>query len=407
MLWHHGRMPTLEQPAAPAVRAAASSRASTRRRALPRPSPYLTLAVASVLLAAVTLAFPASPSYDPWAWLIWGRQTLHLDLITSGGPTWKPLPVLFTTLFAPFRGAAPGLWLIVARAGGIMGIAMAAWLAFRLAASSAGERWDGARARAVRQVPASNRLRVAAPQLLAAAVAVTGLLLLYQYLSSTAIGESEGLLVALTLLAVMRHLDGAPRSALVLGFAAALIRPETWPFLGIYGAYVWRRDPGARRLVMAPFGLVGALWFLPEVWGSGSPLRGVEWAQYPRAGSPVFARCPFCAELTDHGWPLLTAAFQVGAVLALGALAVALVRVRRAAVPTVRRGRGARITTAQTAVLMLALIGIGWIPEEAVLTQMGFTGSDRYLIAPEAILIVVGAVGWASALRLLASHRAS
>ncbi len=193
----------------------------------------------------------------------------------------------------------------------------------------------------------------------------------------------------------MRHLDGAPRSALLLGFAAALVRPETWPFLGLYGLYLWPRDPNARKLITTLFALVPMLWFAPEVWGSGSLLRGVEWAQYPRAGSPAFARCPFCAELGGHGWPLLTAPFQVGVACALGSLAFAL-----------RRGQAVRLSATRAAVLALVLLGGGWIVEEAVLTQIGFTGSDRYLIAPEAVLVVVGAVGWGWALRLLASRLA-
>jgi hypothetical protein len=46
--------------------------------------------------------------------------------------------------------------------------------------------------------------------------------------------------------------------------------------------------------------------------------------------------------------------------------------------------------------MALAAIGLAWIVEEAVFTQMGFSGSDRYLIAPVALLVVAGAVGWGS-----------
>ena len=37
---------------------------------------------------------PYLPVYDPWAWLIWGRELLHGGLETAAGPSWKPLPVL-------------------------------------------------------------------------------------------------------------------------------------------------------------------------------------------------------------------------------------------------------------------------------------------------------------------------
>jgi len=93
---------------------------------------YIALAVAVLVIAALSLLIPSTPSYDPWAWLVWGREIAHLDLQTTGGPTWKPLPVIFTTAFSPFGAAAPDLWLVVARAGGIMGVLLAATLAFRL-----------------------------------------------------------------------------------------------------------------------------------------------------------------------------------------------------------------------------------------------------------------------------------
>ncbi len=322
--------------------------------AVSRPGGYTILAAVSLLLAALSLAIHAAPSYDPWAWIIWGREITHVALVTTGGPTWKPLPVIFTTLFAPFGAAAPDLWLVVARAGGIMALGLGVVAAVRLARSAAPGR---------------------APAVIAGALALAGMLALYQYVSSALQGESEGLLAALVLLAILRFCDGAPRQALLLGFAAALLRPETWPFLGLYGAWLWRRDPGSRGLTVAVFALIGALWFLPELWGSGSLLRGVRWAQNPRQGSPALSSCPFCSEITGSAWPLVTMPFKAGIALAL----VEVVRHRRWTTP----------------LAFAALLGLAWILEEAVLTQIGFSGSDRYLIAPAALLVVVGAVGWA------------
>jgi len=324
--------------------------------AVSRPGGYTIVAAVSVLLAAGSLAVQAAPSYDPWAWIIWGREIVHATLITTGGPTWKPLPVVFTTLFAPFGAAAPDLWLIVARAGGFMAVGLAALAAVRLVRSDA---------------PGG------APAVIAGAVAVAGLLTLYQYAASVLQGESEGLLAALVLLAILRFFDGAPRQALWFGFAAALIRPETWPFLALYGLWMWRRHPATRGLLIAMVPLIGALWFLPELWGSGSLWRGVRWAQYPRQGSPALASCPFCSEITRTAWPLLTTPFKAGVVLAL--------------VEVFRRGRW---TAPRTAVAFAAVLGLAWIVVEAVLTQIGFSGSDRYLIAPVALLITVAAVGW-------------
>src|SRR6059058_4526628 len=85
---------------------------------------YAALAVGALVVGALSLLIPSTPSYDPWAWLVWGREIVHLDLHTTGGPTWKPLPVIFTTVFALFGKAAPDVWLVVARAGGLMAVAM-------------------------------------------------------------------------------------------------------------------------------------------------------------------------------------------------------------------------------------------------------------------------------------------
>ena len=62
-----------------------------------------------LVLAALSLFFYATPTYDPWAWILWGREIAHLDLLTEGGPSWKPLPVVFTTVFSLFgEDTAPG-----------------------------------------------------------------------------------------------------------------------------------------------------------------------------------------------------------------------------------------------------------------------------------------------------------
>ena len=56
--------------------------------------------VACFAIAALSLLETSAPTYDPWAWIIWGREIMHLDLDTVSGPSWKPLPVLFTAPFS-------------------------------------------------------------------------------------------------------------------------------------------------------------------------------------------------------------------------------------------------------------------------------------------------------------------
>ncbi len=144
---------------------------------------------------------------------LWGRETGRLALDTSSGPSWKPFPVIFTTPLTLFGDAAPALWLVIARAGGLLALAGAFALATRL-----GGRWAGIAAAAV-------------------------MALSPWWLFNTALGNSEGLLAAAVLWAVVAHLAGRPRAALVLLTAAGLMRPEVWPFLGAYGFWLRKREP--------------------------------------------------------------------------------------------------------------------------------------------------------------------
>src|SRR3954464_8052002 len=148
-----------------ATRVASLSGLGVRDRAAPRAG---LAAVAAVCLALglLSLVGPSSPTYDPWAWLIWGREILHLNLDTRFGPSWKPLPVVLTTAFALVPSAAPALWVAVARAGALAAIALAFRVGHRLAGPAAG--------------------------LLAGA----GVLLTTDFLRFAAVGDSEGLLVA-------------------------------------------------------------------------------------------------------------------------------------------------------------------------------------------------------------------
>src|SRR4051794_10773187 len=215
-----------------------------------------------VALAALSLLLPSTPTYDPWAWIIWGREVVHLDLSTVGGPSWKPLPVLFTAPFSLFGDAAPDLWLAIARAGGLLALAMA----FRLARRLAGGRWG----------------------LVAGAVAVLALLTSTGYIRAVWPGNSEGLLLAFLLWAIDSHISGRREQAFILGALAALLRPETWPFLGAYGLWLAWRNPRARKLVIGSAVVLLAVWFLPELWGSGELLRAAERANNPDPQSPAF-----------------------------------------------------------------------------------------------------------------------
>ncbi|MDQ3631681.1 MAG: hypothetical protein M3417_10525, partial [Actinomycetota bacterium] len=102
------------------------------------PTSSTAIVAASITLAALTLLVPSAPGYDAWAWLIWGRELAQGGLDTVDGPAFKPLPVFVTTGLWRLAGdgAAPALWLLVARAGALAGAGLAARLAFRLAGGS-------------------------------------------------------------------------------------------------------------------------------------------------------------------------------------------------------------------------------------------------------------------------------
>jgi hypothetical protein len=369
-------------------------------RAAPPGVRYALCATIALALAAISLRFPSTPTYDPWSWIIWGREIIHLHLVTTGGPTWKPLPVLFTTAFAPFGAAAPQLWLVVARTGGITTLALAFTLAFRLA-----------RALPRRDPPAAaDPSRQGRPRgealvgVIAGLAAALGLIALSQYVDYVALGDSEGLLAAATLLAILRHLDGARRQGLFWWFVTSLDRPEAWPFFGIYAVYLWRQDPRGRKWISGLSAAILPLWFVPELSGSGSLIRGVQTAQHPRPESATFTRCPFCTEITQHAWQIVATPFRLGA---LALLVVVVVRLGRRAWPA----RGRRIAALRASanrwdrvVLGIGVLGLAWFMEEAILTQAGFSGNDRYLIAAAAVIIVLGAVAWAGALSWLGAR---
>ncbi|HEV3129720.1 MAG TPA: hypothetical protein VGY32_12095 [Solirubrobacteraceae bacterium] len=373
-------VPTAELTAAPAARRPAIS-AAALTRSLTGGRLYVALAVAALVLAALSLLIPSTPSYDPWSWLVWGREIAHANLQTTGGPTWKPLPVIFTTIFSPFGSAAPDLWLVVARAGALMAVAMTVRVAWRLARPLVVAVEGGERRSSLALLPA----------LLAALIAAGSLINSPGFITDNALGYSEGLMTALVLVAFERHLDGARRQAFAIGFFAALDRPELWLLWGPYGLYLWWKDPGARKLVIALFVLIPVLWFVPEYWGSGHFFRGVTRAQHVRSNSAANAKCPFCTEFTKHAWPRVMFRIKLVGLVAMAVAALGLWRTRAA------WWRARSLAPRAQAMLLLVVagfVGWAWWIGVAVLTQAGFSGNDRYLVLGSALVSIAGGVGW-------------
>jgi hypothetical protein len=306
---------------------------------------------ACLVVAAISLVTPSTPTYDPWAWILWGREIAHLDLVTDGGPSWKPLPIFFTVPFSFFGDhTAAYLWLVIARAGGLLACVMT----FRLARRLIGGGWYG---------------------ILAGTFAALALFSSFKFVRDAALGNSEALLAALVLWAFERHLDGRRDHALYLGVIAALMRPEAWPFLGLYGLWLWFTDPHLRKQLVAFAVLVPAVWFLPEWWGSGDPLRAGSRANAPNPGSAAFDDIPAFA--VAHRFAQVTIApVELGTLVAVGYAAVLWRRVR---------GEGET--------LALAIGGFAWFLVVAAMTQAGFAGNQRYLIVTTAVVCVLGGMG--------------
>ena len=340
-------------PASPARVAAAGTTARSRNRVR-----VSLLVLACLVLAALSLLTVSAPTYDPWAWIIWGREITEWDLVTINGPSWKPLPVAFTALFALLGDdVAPSLWLVVARAGGLLAFVMA----FRLGARLAGP-WAGA-------------------------IAAAALVLADEFIRNFARGNSEGLLVGLVLWAVERHLDGRRTQAFLLGFAAALLRPEVWPFWGLYGLWLvyqaWDGRPPWRTvgIVFGSGALALVLWFVPEYLGSGDWLRAASRARDPNPDSAAFAASPFL-EVFRRSAAILMVPVYAGGVIASVAAWRAWRRERR---------QGLRLALAAMATVLMVAV--------ALMTEGGFAGNLRYVALPAALVCVLAGAGWVELVR--------
>jgi hypothetical protein len=312
------------------------------------------LLAACLALAALSLLLPSQPSYDPFAWLVWGREIAHGSLDTTGGSSWKPLPVVFTSLFAPFSrvdDAIPvALWMVVARTGALLALV----LAFRLASRFAGGGVTGA---------------------IGGAVAAATLFVLPYWLQFSAHGSEAPWAVALMFWAIECHLDGRRDHTFGLGVLACLLRPELVPFLGVYTLWLWWAEPRLRPLVAACAAVSAAAWLVPEWIGAGNPLDGARQATGEPVWSLSHAERPWLAALElghDHaGLPV--------ELLALAAVGWALFA-RRAAP------------------LLLAAIVVAEAALFAFMTQAGFSGNPRYVLPALALTCVLAGVGTARVL---------
>jgi hypothetical protein len=329
------------------------------RGKLPVGGVLLVVVVSSVALAAVSLLITNAIAFDPEAWIVWAREGFGPGyLTTGGGPAWKPLPVL---VIGPFTWITRGeadvyIWLLIARTGALLAVAGVAALAWRI----------GGRYAAV----------------IAGVVVVASPWWFYNGI----LGNAEPLMVALIAGAVLADDAGAGRTAAVLTFAAALVRPEVWPFALIYGAWRVGRDRRRAVVLVACVVVVLGAWAVPELLHTGATAVGAATGKATSA-SARYSAIPFLAVFKD--------AFDQLTVIPGLLAALALVVTGAQIASTGRAGGLRRVLASFTLEWAIGLFVVGWIAIVGVMAEIGFAGNPRYLVpalAAAAICAGVAAV---------------
>jgi hypothetical protein len=296
---------------------------------------------ACLAVAAASLAVQNAADFDPWGWIVWGREVLHLSLNTTQGPSWKPGAVVFTTIFALFGGIAPSLWLVAVRLGALLAVVAAYRIAGRIGGRFAG--------------------------LVAAAL----VLVMHGFLPGALLGQAEPLMVGCLLFAVDRALLGYERASLMLFLLASSLRPEVWPLLAAYSLYLWLKSPMPKRWIVAAWGLLVLLWFGGDWWGSGNPFL-----------SSTRAKEFVLSHANQHfSSPGLSTLKLASGYLHRPAILVFIVAV---AVAVTRRAR---------VVLVLAMATLAMLVTVAVMAQDGYPVLDRFLFGTLALAYVVIGIG--------------
>ena len=314
---------------------------------------------ACLALAALSLLLPFGPLFDSWAWLVWGRELLDLDLDTGAGPSWKPLPVLVAAPLTLAGDAAPELWLFIVRAGWLA-VPVLAWrLAARLEGSGRGAGVAAGALAAVSVVLISDDFT--------------------SWVRQGAGGLSEPVLVALVLGAIEAALARRHGLALGLGLAACLLRPEAWPFAALYAWHLVRAGEARRAPVVLGAAMVAGLWLGPDLLAADNALEGAE-----RARGGGFE--------PGDALTVLGRALEMPLFLLWPASLAAVVVARR---------RGGRVPG------VLAAGAVAWIALVAAMATAGFAGLPRFMAPAAALVCVLGAVGTVWSLRSLPPRAAA
>jgi hypothetical protein len=311
-----------------------------------RRHPWWCTGIGLVLLSAVLLVLADTrPGFDPYGWLVWGQRTLTGSLDTNAAPSWKPLPYLFTVVYALAGHYQLGLWMVTSVAVALAGVVFAGRIAYRLVDPPADRRWAG---------------------VCAGVFAGAALLGIQNYAHYILSAQSDPMIVALFLGAIDCHLSRRPRAAFVLGVLASLGRPEVWPFLGLYSVWLWVRVPRTRPLVVAGAVALALLWF-------GIPA--------------ITSRTPFvsAANAMDSGRRLTSNQIggTIGRFRALNELAVELAALLAIVLAAFRRDR---------ATLALAGVVVVWVVAEIAFVLHGWPANPRYMFEAAGVVAVLAGI---------------
>jgi hypothetical protein len=299
-----------------------------------------------VVSLVILLWAKTRPGFDPYGWLVWGRQTVAGNLDTNAAPSWKPLPYLFTAPYGLFGHYQLWLWMVTSLAVSLAGAVFAGRIAFRLTPHDADRGYAA---------------------WVAAGFAAAGYFGISSYWHYMLSAQSDPMIVALCLAAIDCHLHGRYRWAWVLGGLAALGRPEVWLFLGAYSVWAWLRVPSMRWLIGVGIVLLVVLWF----------------------GIPALtSRSPFVAASNALGSGRRLRSDRVfgtiGRFLDLNPTVMELTALLAVVIALIRRDR---------VTLALAAGVCAWVVVEIAFALHGWPGLGRYMFEPAGVLIALAGVG--------------
>ena len=340
-----------------------------------RAHPLAFWTVVSLALGALSCAiWDPVPGFDVESWINWGWAASHPvrgGFKINGGPSWKPLPVVFTSFYGLFGHAAPTLWMITARAGGILGLAGVFRLSFELTSRAGLPRWSG---------------------WVAGVVGCAGLILTAPNIDANWVhnffrGTVEPGMIAAWLWAIDAMLRRRHLLAYTLVAVEGLMRPEAWLFLFAYGVWLWFKQPRLRVWVVVCLVAQPTAWFLPPGLSTGHPFMAATNAHSfnGRLGQNWLRTV---LRRADHLQPLPTLVFAAIASLA------ALWRQRGHLAVWRARDRQALLASRESLALSLAALSFAWFLVVVLETGAGYPGLQRFFFPATATVCVLSGLGF-------------